>query len=248
MVHFNVIGKIYSMSAEVESVALFGSVARGDFDSFSDIDLLIIIDDCTEDELIQTKKIMAYELEMPFHWLSVYRRSAIEYMSKYGSYFLWHVKVEGRILYSKEGFLENILDELPPYTRTREDLLDYLTVCNDIRQSVQKDDSTINYDLATLASIARNTCIALTYLYGRLEFGRTQCVHVSREIIGTGFPFSVHEYEELYHFRFLDTRGYNELQESADTTPEYVVQWLDKIERLIHLVLKKTKKEGDQNE
>ena len=36
----------------VEEIYLFGSVARGDEDEYSDIDILIVIDDCTEDENI----------------------------------------------------------------------------------------------------------------------------------------------------------------------------------------------------
>ena len=37
----------------VEEIYLFGSVARGDEDEYSDIDILIVIDDCTEDEYIE---------------------------------------------------------------------------------------------------------------------------------------------------------------------------------------------------
>ena len=39
----------------VEEIYLFGSVARGDEDEYSDIDILIVIDDCTEDEYIDWK-------------------------------------------------------------------------------------------------------------------------------------------------------------------------------------------------
>ena len=61
----------------VEEIYLFGSVARGDEDEYSDIDILIVIDDCTEDEYIDWKNIFSNYLDIPVSWISLYRHSKI---------------------------------------------------------------------------------------------------------------------------------------------------------------------------
>lgn len=223
---------------DVEAVCLFGSVARGDFDTYSDIDLLIVINDCCEEELILIKEQIASELDMPYHWLSVYRRSSLKDLFNYGSYFLWHVKTEGKVLYSRSGFLERILKELPPYTKTKDNLLEYLAVCRDIRSSIIQDSLTYMYELAVLASIARNTCIALSFLFGKLEFGRYSCVIVCREILGEQFPFSINEYSQLYNYRLQDRRGHKDSEINHKLiTRKYIEDWVNKIERLIGIAL-----------
>ena len=77
----------------VEEIYLFGSVARGDEDEYSDIDILIVIDDCTDYEYIDWKNIFSNYLDIPVSWISLYRHSKILRMYESGSYFLWHIIV-----------------------------------------------------------------------------------------------------------------------------------------------------------
>jgi predicted nucleotidyltransferase len=135
----------------IEFISLCGSSARGDDDSLSDIDFFVVIDDCNEESFISTKKWISETLNIPINWISQYRKSSIVKMHEYGSYFLWHIKLEGKTIFSRSGFVEELLRILPPYNRVKEDLTQYLEICNDIKQSIKQDNVTISYELAVLA-------------------------------------------------------------------------------------------------
>ena len=72
----------------ISEIYLFGSVARGDEDRYSDVDILIVIDDCLDDEYVKLKDKYANYLNVPVSWISMYRISKIMTMYKMGSYFL----------------------------------------------------------------------------------------------------------------------------------------------------------------
>ncbi len=94
----------------VEEIYLFGSVARGDEDEYSDIDILIVIDDCTEDEYIDWKNIFSNYLDIPVSWISLYRHSKILRMYESGSYFFMaYKKKEGKIIYSRSNEMPSLL-------------------------------------------------------------------------------------------------------------------------------------------
>jgi predicted nucleotidyltransferase len=244
MIKFNLLSKTYTLSnaSYVDSICLFGSYARGDYDDKSDIDLLIIVEDCDEETLIERKKVFEKELKLPYHWLSVYRKSSIQDMHQYGSYFLWHIKHEGKILYSQTPFLVTILDTLPRYLKTKENLVEYLDVCQDIKKSIQIDELTLKYDLSILASIVRNTCIALCFLYDEYDFGKYSVVKHCKNILGEAFPITLDEYEKLYNFRLIETRSLN-LGQAIDNiiSKDYVLQWINNANKLIRLALDKEK-------
>lgn len=225
----------------IESVCLFGSTARGDNDSISDIDIFILIDDCDEQVFIEKKIKIIDQLNIPSEWVSLYRKSTIKDMHKYGSYFLWHIKLEGIILYSRSGFLESIFKNLPRYRKVEEDLKEYLAICQDIKKSIQKDTSTLHYELSVLASLVRNTCIAIAFLHNRISFGRVSVVEVCKNIMGMEFPFSVEEYEELYKFRIAYNRS--KVIKLQEINVLFINKWIERVESLINYALK-YKKEG----
>lgn len=239
MVEFNLCGRnITFYSSNVECVYLFGSTARGDNDRFSDIDILIVIDDCDEDAFIETKINLSGALGMPADWLSLYRISSIKNMYEYGSYFLWHIKLEGIKLYSKSGIFERLLLTLPTYKKAKEDLLEYLNICKDISDSIKIDDKTLSYELSVLASLTRNTCIALSYINHNFEFGRTSVIISCQKIMGDKFPFALSEYEELYKYRICYTRS-TENQELPLKEPsvQMVNKWIINVKLLIEYAL-----------
>lgn len=230
----------------IEAIVLFGSKARGDDDSISDIDIFILITDCSEEELILRKKELVNILQFPPDWISIYRQSSVTTMHDYGSYFLWHIKREGKILFSKSQFLEQTLESLPAYSRVENDLNDYLVICQDIEKSISLDDSTLLFEMATLASLARNTCIAVSYKKGRMVFGRSAPVIEAKTIFGKEFPFSINDYDVLYRYRLARIRSTsmtasNNLKPSIDDAKI----WIKRIKKLILLALDVCKEERE---
>jgi predicted nucleotidyltransferase len=207
----------------IESVYLFGSTARGDNDNYSDLDILIIINDCDEDTFIRTKLELAKCMNIPSDWISLYKIGTIKMMHEYGSYFLWHIKMEGIKLYSKNNAFENLLSTLTEYKKTKVDLIEYRNICDDILVSIESDDVTLSYELSILASIVRNTCIALAYINHKKEFGRISVVTVCQKIMGMNCPFSLSEYEDLYKYRIAYIRN---IEMKLTPTFQLVKMWI----------------------
>ncbi len=217
----------------VREIYLFGSVARGDYDEYSDVDILIVIDDCTEDEYIKIKDRYAILLNVPVSWLSVYRVSKIIQMHAVGSYFLWHIKKEGKELYSKEGELASLLLTLPQYAKVRSDLEEYESILADMECELNSEYISVEYELAVLASLVRNTCIAISFVNGRLDFGRNSVVlHCFTEY---DFDICQEEYNRLYQYRLYQTGKMNSVPEGEK---DFLRKWIE-VERKLLFILKK---------
>lgn len=206
----------------VEEIYLFGSVARGDEDEYSDIDILIVIDDCTEDEYIDWKNIFSNYLDIPVSWISLYRHSKILRMYEFGSYFLWHIKKEGKIIYSRSNEMPSLLLTLPRYNNTENDLEEYSEILSDIKCELNDEYICVEYELAVLASLVRNTCIAISYLDERLDFGRNSAVMYcfSKYKIN----ISLKEYKELYQYRLYHT---NKIECVPKGKVEQLKKWIE---------------------
>lgn len=218
----------------VEEIYLFGSVARGDDDEYSDVDILIIINECTDDEYIEYKEQFANILEVPLDWISLYKESKIRKMYDNGSYFLWHIKKEGIRLFSRCNKLNNLLKTLPKYKGIKEDLEQYLEILNDVKKELESEDICVNYELAVLASLVRNTCIAIAYLNNRYDFGRESVIISCIEEYPQKIKFTLREYNELYKYRLFQK---GKLTEIAEGSREMLKTWMTYELQLLELAL-----------
>lgn len=187
----------------IREIYLFGSVARGDQDEQSDVDILIIIDNCSEEDYIKYKKQYADILQIPISWISLYRIEKILKMHEKGSYFLWHLKQEGKMLYSKENELNNLLATLPRYCGMKDDIKEYQQILKDVKEECHNAYLCIEYELSVLASLVRNTCIMLSYLNNRFDFSRNLVVEYC--IDKYKLDVSLEEYKILYQYRSYET-------------------------------------------
>lgn len=215
------------------AIYVYGSVARNDCDGDSDCDLFVCIEDCTEQKYQRLKAAVEnwsveYGCEFAF-----YQMSTLEEMQKKGSYFLWHIKREGVLLYQSNLKVKNLLDSLPRYTGTSDDFNEYNEILNDIEESLLQDSLTIEYDLAVLAVLVRNICIGCCYLLDDMDFGRKTPVIKCINVWGDSFPFTLSEYDELYEFRLAIVR--NKKINYQIATVRYAQHWLQQVRTLIKL-------------
>lgn len=214
----------------IEEVWLFGSYARGEQDCYSDIDLLIIVQDCSDMEYTELKQQLSAELHIPLDWISLYQMNKITEMGNKGAYFLWHLKLEGHKLYSRNLFLQNILKSLPEYSGVLQDLMDYSVICNDIRENISDEYLDVTYELSVLASVIRNTAIAVDFLFGEKIFGRITCVETSNRLLEGIFYIPVKEYMKLYSNRLYITGK----SSSCEKMTIYDIGiWLERAEKFI---------------
>lgn len=217
----------------IREIYLFGSVARGDQDEQSDVDILIVIDDCSEDDYIKYKKEYASILQIPVSWISLYRKKKILKMHEKGSYFLWHLKQEGKVLYSRENELDKLFSTLPRYRSMKEDIKEYQQILDDVKEELHNVYLCIEYELSVLASLVRNTCIMLSYLNNRFDFSRNQVVKYC--IDKYQIDISLEEYKALYQYRSYET---GKIQEVVKGKIDDINKWVKVEKQLLDIAEK----------
>lgn len=231
--NFSIVGHQYSIELDpnINSIILYGSYARCENDRFSDMDILIVIEKDNEKSYIIKD---SQGTTLPDKWITVYSKATMETMKTFTSLFLWHIKLESKIIYKKDSYIETLLDNLPEYVNTNDDIQQYKTILNDIKEIIKNSKCTIFYEISLLASLVRNISIAYCYLNGKLCFGRATPV----ELLLNDYPlFSIEDYEKLYVFR----SSYNNdtVRQINSMTDDYIQCWISKTEHLINIVEEK---------
>lgn len=149
------------------AVWLYGSEARGDASSSSDVDILKVGDG---------------SIPITFHAsyagrklnFSHYGWDEIGRMAEYGSLFLYHLKAEATVVYESPdavGRLKTILSSLPHYQRARRDVKAFRQSLLDISAELP-NPANLEFELATMAALIRRIGILGSYLLGRPRFDR----------------------------------------------------------------------------
>lgn len=186
------------MSATSE-LWLFGSVARGDTDDLSDVDVLVAGE--LEPQALS-------DLPYPEERLSLVRYDwpELRQMARYGSLFLHHVRLEGKLLFSShESELEALLEDLPPYGRAEQEFSTFVRVLEDVDNALSGDHSP-EFELSVIATALRHSCILGCYAAGEPRFGRRSAFELFLRRSGRGDL--VEPAQALYDFRlYEDGRG-----------------------------------------
>ncbi len=96
------VGKHLSTVSEVEEVIFFGSRARGDFDTLSDIDLLIILSDIkAKDKVIGLLHDIELGYDVPLSPI-IFTRREYNVNKRLKSGFIRNIEREGIVLYDSK--------------------------------------------------------------------------------------------------------------------------------------------------
>lgn len=164
--------EILSPYLRVESAALYGSVARGDSEPHSDIDLLVVCNDECEEDLYA--KLMGH-LSKHFDKLSlcVYTHRELRFLVKAQSLFLLHLKEEALLLFDRSGFLRETLSSFERRASYEADFCKSLELISPLRTVVLGASNQV-HRLAYIYSLFRVFGVYLLAGRGIFEFSKAR--------------------------------------------------------------------------
>jgi predicted nucleotidyltransferase len=216
------------------AVFLYGSAARGDNDSSSDVDVFAV-GEVPKSALSAAVK----QFDGPVS-LSSYSWKEFDAMREYGSLFLHHLRVDGRSLISTgdrgRRVAAEYLESLPPYRHVMRDVSAFRSALDDIGQSLSEDGA-VWFEMSVLASTIRHAAILACYVMGELGFGRSAPVANVVRQWNLG-PDCNRHFDRLYEYRLFEE---GRAPQPQPPTRSEVLEWLhfgqtvvDKLEVIAH--------------
>lgn len=233
--------KFHNMSylSNVNAAILFGSKARGDSDEYSDLDICIFCNNIPFQEAQKIKNEIALLMKCEPYNISIYTSQKVENMLIKGSLFMWHIKMEGRILFSRANYVEKIFSKLEPYKRHKEDLNFYSLLLEDIKQNLLKIGLVSEFDLDLLFTVYRNACMVICHLKDKPAFGRNSVFEYMKNIYKDKILIDDETYYYLSKWKLWYSRGISPGYELP--SDEKMAALIDKVRSIINLGLSECK-------
>jgi len=193
----------FEIIEDLLSIVLFGSKAREDEDDFSDVDIFLLVEDIPQDRISEIIDIIKTRLPYNNIGISLYTLSSYKQLLREGSIFIWHLKLEGLIIYNKTNM--DLFNKLAPFNKFNENYLLYKKLFINTKSSLQENG--INeYDLSHLFFLCRNICLLTCFKLKNPTFGRMSVYEKLVEMVGF-LPLSQENYIFLSKWRLNFTRA-----------------------------------------
>lgn len=186
-------------------VYVFGSVARGDRDSRSDVDLLAVVADghgkVEEREVYSHVPPEFADLEAAISW---YGRRRLETMFANGELFGWHLHQEATPLFEVEPVIEGL--GIPaPYRDAAADVMSFEKVLSGIPDQLRSSPENAIYEMGLVYVCLRNICMAASSKFcDRPDFSR----YSPFKLYGIApVPITREEYDLAMNCRMAGQRG-----------------------------------------
>lgn len=201
-----------NVPAEVEAVVLFGSRARGDWDQASDTDIGVFAAAEQLEDLAMVKDACALACGSGGVGvsLSVYSVRTAERLAAHGSLFLWHVRLEGAVLFRRSSWLEQVLcnDSLRPYDASCawRDLETFQCVSREVQAALNQGHGTALFEAATLFAVLRGVGMIVGMRSGRPCFSRLEPIRQLQALMGAAFRLTDAEVSKLAEAKLVYSR------------------------------------------
>jgi len=192
----------------VVSLRVFGSVARADVDSLSDLDVLAVLDCPLTIVLSDNVARQATELFAMKPSLSFYSRNRMEEMFDSGHLFAWHIFRESFAITAREhpDFIEQ-LGRPTNYVGAQDDIVSLIDILQSIPTALRVCEGNASYEGGLIFVCLRNIALSASwYTHSGLCFSRTS-PYVLEEAAGIPFPMVRADYDALMKARLCGQRG-----------------------------------------
>jgi len=188
------------------SVALFGSVARGDDDVLSDLDVLAIVENNTGK--VEPSTVLAHlppSLRSGDPTISWYGAERFRQMSAAGDLFAWHVFLDGRPLYDPSSLFA-ALGEPALYERAADDVDAFLEIATQLPAQLAGAAFNAVYEMGVLYVCLRNVAMSASWhLADRPDFTRLAPYRLAAQTLPLCVPEE--EYRASMLCRMASQRG-----------------------------------------
>ncbi len=183
----------------IDAAALYGSVARGDVETHSDIDLLLV---CRSSRKLPVFHEIRQALEGCFDRLSltIYSERELNFLSSARSLFLLHLSREAILLFDKNDFLRGLLSNFQPKESYRPDFHKCLSLIDPLRTVVERAPNHL-HRLSYIYSLFRVFGVYLLAEKGIYEFSKARMVR----LLADNFPDQRRSVERLATLRALNS-------------------------------------------
>lgn len=220
----------------VSSIILFGSKARMDNDVYSDNDICVVVSDKSLSNNIEI--LIASQLDVVPGDIVIYSEKQFNKMLKYGSLFVWHLKLEGKVLFDR-GYFNNCISNLVEYNHHQEELSYHSSILDDIVSDFNNVNTVNELDLSMLFTICRNTCMILCHMNGYFTFGRST-VFATVSSFYSDLPLGNSIYDELALWKMVYERGVL-IEKQLPTAIEFI-EYINDVRKLLDYAFKRFEK------
>lgn len=194
------------MDSNILSIILYGSRARRDHDKSSDLDICILTKERQVGAigLKEIKEVVA-PLQPKKITPTCYPDSVVDSMLEYGSLFLWHLKIEGEVLYGEDYFASKVR-RLKKFENHQDEIIYHSELFQDFKRAWKHLFIINEFDLSLLFTVTRNTCMVLSHYAGKPSFGRISCFSSVKQLFPK-LPMLIDDYLYLSSWKIIYERG-----------------------------------------
>lgn len=188
---------------------IFGSLARGDSDSASDLDILAIYDG-EPNEQLRARVFAVIDREMEgTPTLAEYSADRMQVMFADGHLFAWHLFQEAKPLKLPSLVISSSYSFGRPgeYKTALADAARFTKLLASTQQEISRRPGSLVHEAGLAYLCLRNIAMSLSYLYlERVDFSRWSPLHLS-QVLTVPAPCSHACYEQLIRARHASQRG-----------------------------------------
>jgi predicted nucleotidyltransferase len=200
--------KMLSIPSGVVSLRLFGSVARSDSDSLSDLDILGVVESSFERRVtlkIEEDVERMFQRRASFSW---YGKNRLKEMFTSGHLFAWHLYLESiPLIRAKSNDMIDTMGCPAVYNEAEADIEALIDILGTIPGAVTKCPANAAYEAGVTFVCLRNIALSVSwYSATGLDFSRYSPYGIEKNL-EIPFPLNRNEYELLVMSRLSGKRG-----------------------------------------